>query len=163
MDNSDNSNSVNFDFGIDLESNRASTLKERLIKFKTMGDKDQIQEIELSSEFSQYEESAESETENNQVLPTTGIYSESGFKKEKSFPKLMKASPTRKASTESLSDSSPLKPAVNKRYLHGHRNITLESESMDDAVSIKTRKEVQKEQLGNLAFFILKLSWFVIY
>lgn len=102
MESSSNSNSTKLDLGLDLEAISPDKWRRKLVKYHTMGDHDEIKEIELSSEFSQFEESEQNDSENNERLPTPGIYSEGGFEKQKSFPKLMNTKIARQISSDLL-------------------------------------------------------------
>lgn len=164
MERSDNSSSMNMDFGLDIELCTPPCLRDPLMKYNTMGDPEEIKEIELSSEFSQFEGSQESETGSEHRLPTLGICSETEQTRKKSFPKLLRLGPVRKGSSEELSTLYPLQTNFNLRYLKGHRRITAETENSEDEMkSTKSRKQMQKENLVIMIGFIFQFTWMIVY
>lgn len=129
-----------------------------------MGEKEPNEEIELSSEHSQFDASGESDSETVHKLPTTGICSDNGVAIEAKFPKLVRFAPDRKNSTDTLSDLAPIAQKFSPRYLQGHRVQSLESEwSSDDAKSLKSRNDIQRENLLNMMRLLGQYTWFVIY
>ena len=102
MENSSNSNSTKLDFGLDSDIISPFKWRKKLVKYNTMGDREEIQEIELSSEFSQFEESDNGGSEDDQSHWAFGKNSEGGFVRQKSFPKLMKTKIERQISSEFL-------------------------------------------------------------
>jgi len=134
------------------------------MKYHTMGDNEEIKEIELSSEFSQFERSQSSETGSNQRSPAHGLLSETSRIRRKSIPKLLKSAPERQMSSEELDIIVPLQTNFNSRYLKGHRRQTAETENSDsDMRSIRSRKHAQKEQLGTMMGFLLQFTWMIVY
>lgn len=129
-----------------------------------MGENETKEEIELSSEHSQFDASGESDSETVHKLPTTGIFSDNGVAIDASFPKLVRFAPERKKSTDTLSDVAPIAQKFSPRYLQGHRIQSMESErSSDEAKSLKSRNDVQREHLMNMMMLIGQYTWFVIY
>lgn len=164
MERSENSNSINMDTGPDVDSYTPPAISKVLMKYKTMGDENKIDEIELSSLSSQFEESEESETLGENKPPDLGICSDLGETRKKSFPKLLKSAPERKGSSEHLSLVTPLQPRFSKRYLYGHRKQTSETDFSDDEVrSMKSRKQVQIEHLSSMGGFIFQMAWMLLY
>lgn len=66
-----------WNFKLDLEAVKASTIREPLMKYNTMYEKEQFKQIEEESEISYFENSDDNESDQDVQVPTTGINSES--------------------------------------------------------------------------------------
>lgn len=135
------------------------------MKYKTMEERKSFNdEIEMSSEYSQFEGSGEGDSETHNILPTTGIYSENGAINDKVFPKLEPESPSRKKSCQKLNSIKPLFNRSRFRPKITLKNqINADNVENDDNRSIRSRNEVQREHLVKMFKLILHFSWLVIF
>jgi hypothetical protein len=135
------------------------------MKYKTMEERNSFKdEIEMSSEYSQFEGSGEGDSETHNILPTTGIYSEGGTLNDKAFPKLTPEGPSRKKSCEMLNNVPPLFSKFKPRQKISFRNqFNADDVETDENPSVRSRNEIQREHLIKMLKLIFHFSWLVIF
>ena len=157
-------NNPKYYFKLDLEAIASSQLKDPLMKYKTMATNGELKEIELSSEYSEFEESESSITGSSNMVRSNQINSQRGEPSHHAFSKLLPSSHFKQYSSKWLLKSPRLTCQQNSiNFSNSNKSIRLSTRSNDENRSLRSKNEIQRKALINMLKIMGKILWFIIY
>ena len=168
MEDSEISNCPKYSFKLDLEALTNSHLRDPLMKYQTMATNGELKEIELSSEYSEFEESESSITGSSNIACHSQINSQRDIPSNQAFSKLLNLTPKKHFSSEKLHFSPRLTCQENTiKFNNWNQLVRLSTGSISENRSLRSKKEIQRDiqnkALINMTKVMGKILWIVIY